>query len=299
MGDFCKIGFLGLGNMGGPMARNLAKAGYAVNGYDIAEAALERAVAGGVQAGKSVAEALDGADAVLSILSDTPDVEACLLADDDTLAGLATGALVMEKSTISPAVTDRLAAAAEVKGFDFLDAPVGRGPAQSETGELLFMVGGEAATLERARPLLDVMGTTIHHCGAIGTGIRTKLVNNYLSQSTCQISAEAVALGLKMGLELETLLPIMTGRLATNQYFASYWPTKVLIGDIEPGFAIRLSAKDLRLAIAMAEEAGAAVSTGKAAAGRVRAAAEDMGNKDVSALLIAACAASGTEPPTS
>ena len=113
MGDFCKIGFLGLGNMGGPMARNLAKAGYVVNGYDIAEAALERAVAGGVQAGKSVAEALDGADAVLSILSDTPDVEACLLADDDTLAGLATGALVIEMSTISPAVTDRLAAAAE------------------------------------------------------------------------------------------------------------------------------------------------------------------------------------------
>ena len=299
MGDFGKIGFLGLGNMGGPMARNLAKAGYAVTGFDIAEAAMTRAVAGGVRAGNSVADALDGADAVLSILSDTPDVEACLLVDDDTLAGLATGALVIEMGTISPAVTDRLAAAAHLKGLEFLDAPVGRGPAQSESGELLFMVGGDAATFERARPLLDVMGTTIHHCGAIGAGIRTKLVNNYLSQSTCQISAEAVALGLKMGLDLNTLLPIMTGSLATNQYLASYWPTKVLVGDIEPGFAIRLSAKDLGLAIAMAEEAGAAVATGKAAAGRVRAAAEYMGDKDVSALLIAACAASGTEPPQS
>ena len=299
MGDFGKIGFLGLGNMGGPMARNLAKAGYAVTGYDIAEAALERAVAGGIRAGGSVAEALDGADAVLSMLSDTPDVEACLLADDDPLAGLATGALVIEMSTISPAVTDRLAAAARNNGLDFLDAPVGRGPAQSESGEVLFMVGGVAATLKRARPLLDAMGTTIHHCGAIGTGIRTKLVNNYLSQSTCQISAEAVALGLKMGLDLKTLLPIMTGSMATNQFLASYWPTKVLVGNIEPGFAIRLSAKDLGLAIAMAEEAGAAVATGMAAAGRVRAAAEELGDKDVSALLIAACAANGTEPPQS
>lgn len=297
--DFQKIGFLGLGNMGGPMARNLAQAGYAVTGYDIAEAALERAVAGGVRAGSSVADALDGADAVLSILSDTPDVEACLLSGDDALAGLSSGALVMEMSTISPSVTDRLAASAKDKGLDFLDAPVGRAPAQAASGELLFMVGGEAATLERARPLFDVMGTTVHHCGAIGAGIRTKLVNNYLSQTTCQISAEAVALGLKMGLSLETLLPIMTGSLATNQYLASYWPSKVLVGDIEPGFAIRLSAKDLGLAVAMAEEAGAEVATGKAAAGRVRAAAEEMGEMDVSALLIAACAATGTEPPRS
>jgi 4-hydroxybutyrate dehydrogenase/sulfolactaldehyde 3-reductase len=296
--EFAKIAFLGLGNMGGPMARNLAKAGYAVTGYDIAPAALARAVEGGVEDGKSVADALSGADAVLSILSDTPDVEACLLGED-SLSGVAPGALVMEMSTIAPATTDRLATKAARAGLSFLDAPVGRAPAQAESGELLFLVGGEAAVLERARPLFDVMGTTLHHCGGTGTGIRTKLVNNYLSQTTCQISAEAVALGLKMGLSLDTLLPIMTGSLASNQYLASYWPSKVLVGDIEPGFAIRLSAKDIGLAVDMAEEAGAVVATGKAAAERIRAAAGEMGDQDVSALLIAACAAAGTEPPTS
>lgn len=296
-GKISKVGFIGLGNMGGGMARNLARAGFSVTGYDIAAAALERAVAGGVTAANSAVEAAAGADALITILPDTPDVLGCLTGADNALDVLAPGALVLEMSTAAPSAIDQVAGLAAAAHHAFLDAPVGRGPAQADAGTLLFMVGGEDATLERARPLLDAMGDTVIHCGAVGTGIRTKLVNNFLSQSTCQLSAEAVALGLKMGLDLDKFLPVLTESLATNQYLASYWPTKVLAGDIEPGFAIRLSKKDLTLAIDMADEAGASVPTGRAARDQIAEAAEQMGTQDVSALLIAACAKAGVKSP--
>jgi len=231
------------------------------------------------------------------MLPDTPDALACWTGTGNALAPMNPGGLVMEMSTIAPSATDQIAAAASDAGMTFVDAPVGRGPAQSESGELLFMVGADDAALERARPLFDAMGDTVIHCGAVGTGIRTKLVNNYLSQSTCQLSAEAVALGLKMGLSLDKFLPVMLGSLATNQYLANYWQTKVLAGDIEPGFAIRLSHKDLSLAIEMADQAGASVATGRAAREQVREASEKMADQDVSALLIAACAKSGVAAP--
>jgi len=292
-----KVGFIGLGNMGGPMARNLARGGFSVTGFDINATALERAVKGGVTPADDAPSAATDADAVITMLPDTPDALACLTGAGTALETMKPGGLVMEMSTIAPAATDQIAAAARDAGLTFVDAPVGRGPAQSESAELLFMVGADDAALERARPLFDAMGDTVIHCGAVGTGIRTKLVNNYLSQSTCQLSAEAVALGLKMGLSLDKFLPVMTGSLATNQYLASYWKTKVLAGDIEPGFAIRLSHKDLSLAIEMAEQAGASVATGRAARDQVGEAAEQMADQDVSALLIAACAKAGVEAP--
>ena len=292
-----QIGFIGLGNMGGGMARNLARKGFSVSGYDISAKALDRAVEGGVTAAASAVDAANGADVLITILPDTPDVLGCLTGDDGALNVLETGALVMEMSTIAPSAIDQIAGTAKAAGLAFLDAPVGRGPAQAESGELLFMVGGEDAALAHAQPLFDAMGDTVIHCGAVGTGIRTKLVNNFLSQSTCQLSAEAVALGLKMGLDLDKFLPVLTGSLATNQYLASYWPTKVLAGDIEPGFAIRLSQKDLTLAIEMADQAGATVATGRAARDQIKEAAAQMGEQDVSALLIAACAKAGVKAP--
>ncbi len=292
-----RVGFVGLGNMGGGMARNLARKGFSVSGYDINAKALNRAVEGGVIAADSAVEAAAGANVLITILPDTPDVLGCLTGEDGALNSLQPGALVMEMSTIAPAAIDQIAGNTKAKNLDFIDAPVGRGPAQAESGELLFMVGGDDTALDRARPLLDAMGDTVIHCGAVGTGIRTKLVNNFLSQSTCQLSAEAVALGLKMGLELDKFLPVMTGSLATNQYLASYWPSKVLSGDIEPGFAIRLSQKDLNLAIEMADQAGATVATGRAARDQIMEAAEQMGEQDVSALLIAACAKAAVKAP--
>lgn len=296
-GKIEKIGFIGLGNMGGGMARNLARAGFSVAGFDIDAAALARAAEAGVVPADNVSSAAAGADAVITMLPDSPDALDCLIGAGSALDTIKSGGLVMEMSTIAPSATDQIAAAAIDAGLTFIDAPVGRAPAQAESGELLFMVGADDNALERARPLFDAMGDTVIHCGAVGTGIRTKLVNNYLSQSTCQLSAEAVALGLKMGLSLDKFLPVMLGSLATNQYLANYWQSKVLAGDIEPGFAIRLSHKDLSLAIDMADQAGASVATGRAAREQVREAAEHMADKDVSALLVAACAKAGVAAP--
>ncbi|MDP6708730.1 MAG: NAD(P)-dependent oxidoreductase, partial [Alphaproteobacteria bacterium] len=221
----------------------------------------------------------------------------CFLGEGGVVQHIRPGSLVIDSSTIDPATTDRLAAELAAAGVAFVDAPVGRSPIQAAEGTLLFMIGAEAADLARARPLLDAMGSDIVHCGGVGSGIRTKLVNNLLSQATCQLSAEAVALGLKMGLSLETLLPVMTGGLGSNGFLSGYWPAKVLAGDTEPGFAIRLSAKDLGLAVAMAEAAGAPIPTGTAAAEAVARAAESDGDLDVSGLLTLACAAAGTKLP--
>ena len=152
-------------------------------------------------------------------------------------------------STIDPRVTDRLAAAAAERGIGFVDAPVGRLASHAERGESLFMVGADAASFARVKPLLDAMGTTIHHCGGVGTGMRTKLVNNYLAIISCQLNAEAIALSQRFGLSLEKTLDVIHGTTATNGQLKIAWPAKVLKGDTAPGFTIDLAHKDLTLIV--------------------------------------------------
>ena len=136
-----------------------------------------------------------------------------------------------------------------------VDAPVGRLAAHADRGESLFMVGGAEADFRRIRPLLDAMGTTIHHCGPVGTGGKTKLVNNYICVVLCQMNAEALALAQKFGLDLEQTLEVLNGTTATNGQLKINWPNKVLAGDISPGFTIDLAHKDLSLALAAGQAA--------------------------------------------
>ncbi len=288
------VGVIGLGNMGGGMAASLARAGFNVTGVDTSEAAREKAVASNVRIAADIAALAASSDMILTMLPDSPDVEACMLGPGGVAEHVRPGTLVIEASTIAPATTKAVAAALTAKGCAFIDAPVGRAPANAANGTLMFMVGASPEGFTRAKPYLDAMGTDIHHCGAVGTGIAMKLVLNLLGQSTCQLSAEVMALGLKMGLSLETLHPILTGGIGRNGFIADYWPTKVLRGDTEPGFAIRLSAKDLRLAAAMAEEAGAPIPTGAAAAA-VNRAAVTHGHLDVSGMLTVACENAGVK----
>ena len=152
-------------------------------------------------------------------------------------------------STIDPLVTDRLAAAAAASGFTFADAPVGRLASHAERGESLFMVGASDDVFARIKPMLEAMGTTIHHCGGVGTGMRTKLVNNYLAIISCQFNAEAIALSQRFGLTLEKTLDVIHGTTATNGQLKIAWPAKVLKGDVTPGFTIDLAHKDLTLIV--------------------------------------------------
>jgi 4-hydroxybutyrate dehydrogenase/sulfolactaldehyde 3-reductase len=193
-------------------------------------------------------------------------------------------------STIDPLVTDRLAAAAEAKGCAFVDAPVGRLASHAARGESLFMVGATDEAFARVRPLLEAMGTTIHHCGGVGTGMRTKLVNNYLAIISCAFNAEALAMSQRFGLSLAKTLDVIHGTTATNGQLKIAWPTKVLKGDTEPGFTIDLAHKDLTLIVEAANAAHVPLPIAAAARESFSTArAQGQGPRDFSAMVDVLC----------
>jgi len=217
---------------------------------------------------------------------------------DGVLANLRQGGVVVDMSTIDPRVTDRLAAAAKRRGIEFVDAPVGRLASHAERGESLFMVGAADEAFARVKPMLEAMGTTIHHCGGVGTGMRTKLVNNYLAIISCQLNAEAIALSQRFGLSLEKTLDVIHGTTATNGQLKIAWPAKVLKGDTAPGFTIDLAHKDLSLIV----DAGNAEKVPMPVAAVAREAfsaarSQGHGGKDFSAIVDVLCDNAGILKP--
>lgn len=299
MGASEVIGFVGLGAMGRPMAAHLARAGFTLVVHDLSPAAVAALEAEGARAAGSVAAVARAADVVFTMLPDSPDVEAVVLGPDGLAANARPEALIVDMSTIDPATTDRLAAALAERGLDFADAPVGRTQHFAEQGRCLFMVGAGDNALGRVRPCLEAMGDTILHCGRPGTGIRTKLVNNFVAVSTCQINAEALTLAARLGLDTARTLEVINGTTATNGQLALNWPKKTLAGDIAPGFRIALALKDLRLALDAARAAGVPMFAGSAVGEAVAQAARtgDFADKDFSALLDVVAGQAGIAPP--
>jgi 4-hydroxybutyrate dehydrogenase/sulfolactaldehyde 3-reductase len=238
-------------------------------------------------------------DIVVTMLPDSPDVEAVVLGPGGVLANGRAGQLVLDMSTVDPATTDRLAAACAAKGVGFVDAPVGRLASHAERGESLFMVGASDADFARAKPLLEAMGSTIHHCGPPGAGIRTKLVNNYLAIILCALNAEALTLAQAFGLDLARTIEVLKGTTAINGQLTLNYPNKVLKGDTAPGFRIALAHKDLSLVAAAARAAGVPLPVGEAARDMVGEAAQsgEFAGKDFSALLDFVSARAGVKPP--
>lgn len=294
-----KISFIGLGAMGQPMASNIVRKGTALTVYDIDAARMEPVVALGARAAASVPEAAAGADIVVTMLPATQHVEQVVNGPDGVLANLEQGSLVLEMSTIAPTGTDRIARACAGKGVAFVDAPVGRLAYHAQRGESLFMVGcDDDASFERVKPLLDAMGTTIHRCGGIGAGIRTKVVNNFMIISIVQVTAEGLALAAKMGVDIGILKEVNAGTSGNNGQFQFNFANKVLQGDTEPGFAIDLAHKDIGLAMESASEFRLGLPVGAsvhAVYGAARAGA--YAGKDFSALLEYACELNGVETP--
>lgn len=289
------VGFIGLGRMGAPMARHLVARGWPVRGYDLRPEAVAAFAAAGGQAAGSPAEAAGGAGIVFTMLPTAAHVEQVL---DAVLGTLREGALVVDMSTIEPVATDRLAARCAARGLAFADAPVGRLASHADRGECLFMVGAQAADFARVRPLLEAMGTTIHHCGEVGAGIRTKLVNNYLAVVSCQLNAEALTLSQAFGLDLEKTLEVLGGTTATNGQLRMNWPSKSLAGDLTPGFTLDLADKDLSLIIAAGHAARVPLPVAAAAReAMAMARAGGFGGRDFSCLADALCAQVGIRPP--
>jgi 4-hydroxybutyrate dehydrogenase/sulfolactaldehyde 3-reductase len=197
---------------------------------------------------------------------------------------------VLDMSTVDPETTDRLHEAAAARGMRAVDAPVGRLAVHADRGECLFMVGATPADFERVQPLLQAMGTTIHHCGDGGTGTRMKLVNNFLAIVLCELNAEALALSQRFGLELERTLAVLYGTTATNGQLRINWPNKVLAGDTAPGFAIDLAHKDLSLIVQAANAARVPVPIAAAAREAFSVArARGYGSSDFSAMVDVLC----------
>jgi 4-hydroxybutyrate dehydrogenase/sulfolactaldehyde 3-reductase len=291
-----QIGFIGLGNMGRPMASNLARKGARVVVHDINPAPVEALEKLGAGPARNVAEVAISSDVVFTMLPTTASVESVLDGPDGVFSHLKPGGAVVEMSTIDPLVTDRLAAIAAGRGLSFADAPVGRLASHAERGESLFMVGASDEVFARIKPLLEMMGTTIHHCGGVGTGMRTKLVNNYLAIISCQLNAEAIGLSQRFGLTLETTLEVLYGTTATNGQLKIAWPAKVFKGDTTPGFTIDLAHKDLTLIVEAANAVKvpmpvAAVAREAFSAARSR----GRGDQDFSAMCDVLCDDAGIE----
>jgi 3-hydroxyisobutyrate dehydrogenase len=250
-----RIGFLGMGTMGAPMARRLVQNGFTVTGYDVSAARCEAASKAGVTVAKSPAAAAEGADVILSSLPNPQAIRSAYLGADGAVPVLRPGAILVDMSTIDPNTWREVADAASARGADSLGAPVSGGPAEAGSGRLVFLVGGEATVLDRARPVLETLGSEIHHLGPLGAGHIVKLVNNVMSMCNVAVAAEAMVLGVKAGMDPQRLFDVLSTSGGRSHHLLKRFPN-VLAGDFTPHFSIALSRKDLSLALQMAENLG-------------------------------------------
>ncbi|SEM46910.1 3-hydroxyisobutyrate dehydrogenase [Sphingomonas gellani] len=264
-----RIAFIGLGNMGGGMAANLAKAGHDVRAFDLSAEALERAVSAGCLAAGTAVEAVERAEAVVTMLPAGTHVESIYA--DAAIPGAAPGAVLIDCSTIDVATARRVAGAAVAKGLLAVDAPVSGGIAAAAAGTLTFMVGGSQQAFAQAEPVLAAMGKAVIHAGPSGAGQGAKICNNMLLGATMVATCEAFALAEALGLDLQTFYDISSVSSGQSWSMTSYCPV-ARVGPDTPadhdyagGFAAALMLKDLRLAMQAAEASGASTPMGERA----------------------------------
>jgi 3-hydroxyisobutyrate dehydrogenase len=266
------IAFIGLGNMGGPMAANLIKAGHRVIGVDVTEAAIARHVEAGGEKGASIGEAVGAADVVVTMLPSGREVSALYLGPAGIIAKAKAGALLIDSSTIDVDTARLVAKAAADKGLAMLDGPVSGGTGGATAGTLTFMCGGEDATFARAKPFLDAMGKTIVHAGGPGNGQAAKICNNMILGITMIATSEAFVLAEKLGLDAQKLFDIASKSSGQSWSLTTYCPvpgpvpTSPANRDYQPGFTAAMMLKDLKLAQDAARSANAVTPLGAEAA---------------------------------
>lgn len=258
MGD--RVGFIGLGVMGRPMALNLLRAGRELTVHSRSPGPVEAVAAEGAATAASPREVAQRSDVVITMLPDSDAVRAVVLGDDGVLAGADDGALLVDMSTIHPTVSVEVARAAGERGVAALDAPVSGGDVGARDGTLSIMVGGQAADLDRARPLLEVLGTTIVHVGGHGAGQVVKACNQVVVAVTIAAVSEALVLGSRGGVEPERILDVLGGGLAANKVM-EVRRRNFLEHDFAPGFRIDLHHKDLDIALQSGDAFGVPLPT--------------------------------------
>ena len=246
-----RVGFVGLGLMGLPMARRVLRAGFRLTVHNRTAAKAAPLVAEGAEQAATPAEAAERSDIVITMVTDSPDVEAVVAGERGLLAGAAPGTTWIDMSTISPEVTRRLGAAAAAGGVECLDAPVSGGPPGAEAGTLSIMAGGRREVLDACRPLLQVMGTTIVHVGDLGAGQVTKACNQMVIAATLAGIAEALVLGARAGVEPALIREALMGGYAGSRLLEVHGE-RMIKHAFQPGFFVRLHDKDLHIVIDMA-----------------------------------------------
>jgi 2-hydroxy-3-oxopropionate reductase len=251
-----KVGFIGLGIMGGPMAKNLMEAGYEIVLFNrTREKAEELAEDGDAKVAANPKEVAQNSDVIVTMLPDSPDVRDVVTGEDGVLAGIKERSLLVDMSSISPVVTEELAEKIRERGASMLDAPVSGGDVGAIEGTLSIMVGGSEKDFERAKPLFEVMGKTVTHVGPSGAGQVTKAANQVVVALTIEAVSEALVLGSKGGVAPEKILDVLSGGLAANKVM-EVKREKFLSHEFEPGFRSELHHKDLGIALAAGREYG-------------------------------------------
>ena len=294
-----KVAFIGLGAMGGPMALNIIKKETNLSIYDIEKEKMRPHIELGAFPGNNIKDTVENADIVVTMLPSTENVKSVITDPNGVLSYIKPGSIVLDMSTIAPTGTDEVNKICKEKNIDFIDAPVGRLVSHAISGDSLFMVGCDNEdAFKKVEPLLNAMGTTIIRCGKVGSGIRAKVVNNFQILSIAQITAEALTLAQKIGLDLNTFKEVNAGTTANNGQFHINFLSKVLQNEIEPGFTIDLAHKDMGLAIETANSFRVGLPVGssvQAVYGQAR--SGKFAKKDFSALLDYACELAEVEPP--
>jgi 3-hydroxyisobutyrate dehydrogenase len=250
-----KVAFIGMGTMGAPMAHNILKAGHPVTVYNrTREKEIPVASAGALRA-ESPRKAAAEADIIITCVSDSPDVEAVTLGENGVIHGAMPGSLVVDMSTISPAVTREIAKTLIDKEIKMIDAPVSGGSEGARNGTLAIMAGGDAEDIQRAMPVLEAMGKTITHVGPIGSGQITKAINQILIAGTYLSVAEGMVLGMKAGLDMSKVVQAISGGAAAS-WVLNNRADNMINNEYPLGFRVRLHHKDLRIALEAARELG-------------------------------------------
>jgi 3-hydroxyisobutyrate dehydrogenase len=251
--DKPRIGFIGLGIMGKPMCANLLKAGYSLTVWNRSQPSIDTVVGYGAAAGESPADVAAKSDVIITIVTDSPDVERVVLGENGVIHGAKAGSVVIDMTTMSPAVTREIAAALAEKGVDMLDAPVSGGDVGAKNGTLSIMVGGKSEVFERCLPVFQAMGKNILHIGPHGAGQTTKLCNQIAVAVNMLAGCEAIMLAAKSGIDPHKMLGAISAGAAGSWMLSNLAP-RIVNGDFAPGFMIKLAHKDLRLVLEAAAQ---------------------------------------------
>ncbi len=248
-----KVAFIGLGTMGVGMSLNILNAGHEVTVHNRTRQKEEAVAKEGANRAESPKDAAEGAEIIVTMVSDTPDVEEVVLGANGVIQGAPQGAIVIDMSTISPAATRQMAEELSKKGIKMLDAPVSGGPEGAQNGTLAIMVGGDAADFEKALPILELMGKTVTHVGPIGAGQITKAINQIIISGTYLTVAEGLTLGMKAGLDMEKVIQAISGGAASSWVLHNRG-INVVNNNYPLGFRVKLHHKDLGIALETARE---------------------------------------------